>query len=290
MMVEPTSEQRRLMTWWERVNFRFCDWINRDDRWRKRASNWFLRTFGLAWVWPSIRHLVHVDGLPRLQTLHPPKGLLLVSNHRSFFDMYVISCILYRKVPHLPQRIYFPVRSEFFYTSPLGWLVNGMMSAWSMYPPVLRQPERAEFNRYTMSRVADLLQQKGSVVGFHPEGTRNKTDDPYTLLPAQPGVGQLIISARPTVLPIFVHGMGNRLYRQIKSNFDRTGRKIIICVGEPMDLESFYAQTPRLRVYMDLAKHVREVLTALGQRERTLRAELEAGPVPPASPPDRQVA
>ena len=27
-MIEPTPEQRRLMTWWERMNFRFCDWVN----------------------------------------------------------------------------------------------------------------------------------------------------------------------------------------------------------------------------------------------------------------------
>ncbi len=28
-----------------------------------------------------------------------------------------------------------------------------------------------------------------------------------------------------------------------------------------MDLERFYNQTPRLRIYMDLSKHVREVIT-----------------------------
>jgi 1-acyl-sn-glycerol-3-phosphate acyltransferase len=289
-MIEPTPEQRRLMTWWERMNFRYVDWVNRDDKWRKRASNWFLGTFGLAWVWPSIRHLVHVDGLEHIKALQPERGLLLVSNHRSFFDMYVISCILFREARPLMRRIYFPVRSEFFYTGPLGWFVNGIMSGWSMYPPVLRQPERGEFNKYTMSRVAEVLQQQGGVVGFHPEGTRNKTDDPYTLLPAQPGVGQLIMQARPTVLPIFVHGLINNLYRQIKSNFDRTGRKIIICFGEPMQLDRFYQGTPRLRTYMDLSKHVREVITDLGQRERTLRAQLEGSLPPPASPSDRQVA
>jgi 1-acyl-sn-glycerol-3-phosphate acyltransferase len=289
-MLEPTPEQRRLMKLWERLNFRFCDWVNSDGKWRKRASNWFLRTFGLAWVWPSVRHLIHLDGFDRIKALDPAKGVLLVSNHRSFFDMYVISCMFYRDARHLVQRVYFPVRSEFFYTGPLGWFVNGIMSGWSMYPPILRQPERGEFNRYSMARVAEVLQQKGAAVGFHPEGTRNKTDDPYTLLPAQPGVGQLIMQARPTVLPIFIHGLGNKLYRQIKGNFDKTGRKIIICFGEPMDLERFYNQPPRLRIYMDLSKHVREVITNLGQRERALRAELEGATPPPANPSDRQVA
>ena len=120
-------------------------------------------------------------------------------------------------------------------------------------------------------------------MGFHPEGTRNKTDDPYTLLPAQPGVGQLIHQARPTVVPIFVHGMTNHLVRQIKSNFDGTGRKILVVIGEPVDLERFYALPPRLRTYMDLAKHIREVLTALGARERALRAEIERSAISSAS-------
>jgi len=58
-----------------------------------------------------------------------------------------------------------------------------------------------------------------------------------------------------------------------------------------MNLERFYSQTPRLRIYMDLSKHVREVITDLGQRERALRAQLEPGATPPpASPSDRQVA
>jgi len=282
-VVAPTPQQLALLTRRERFAFRFCDLINRDGGWLKRASHWFLRHVGVAWVDFCTRHLVVPDGLETMRALRPPRGLLIVANHRSFFDMYLISLVLLKHT-ELLQRIYFPVRTEFFYQTLSGLFVNGIMSAWSMYPPVLRQPERNEFNKYTMARVNELLEQPGNVIGFHPEGTRNKTDDPYTLLPAQPGVGQIIMAARPTVLPIFLLGMGNRVGRQIKSNFDRTGRKIIIVFGAPMDLERYYAEPARLRTYMEVAKHVRAVLMELGQRERALRAQLEGTPPPDAKP------
>jgi hypothetical protein len=85
------------------------------------------------------------------------------------------------------------------------------------------------------------------------------------------------MQARPTVLPIFLLGMSNHLVSQVRSNFNRTGKKIIVCFGEPMDLERYYGMPPRLRTYMALANHVRDVLTDLGTRERALRSRLEGG-------------
>src|SRR5262245_16562391 len=283
-MVSPTPTQLALLTRRERFSFGLCDLVNRN-RTLKRMSSWFLRNIGSAWVGYCAHNLLYTDGLEDVQKLHPPRGLLLVSNHRSFFDMYMISLALFKQT-RLLERVYYPVRAEFFYERLLGLLVNGAMSAWSMYPPVLRQPERNEFNKYTMARLSEVLQEPGTAVGFHPEGTRNKTDDPYTLLRAQPGVGQLIMQARPTVLPMFILGMTNQVVRQIKSNFDGTGRKIILVFGKPLDLEPFYAQSARMRTYMDIANYVRTSITELGARERALRAELEGGPPPPARLPD----
>jgi 1-acyl-sn-glycerol-3-phosphate acyltransferase len=283
-VISPTPEQLALLHPFERLAFRFSDGVNRSPL-GKRASHWFLSRVGMTWVHHFTKHLLHIDGIEQAAELHPPGGLLLVSNHRSFFDMYVISCVLFRDT-RLLQRIYFPVRSDFFYERPSGHFVNGVMSAWSMYPPVLRQPERNEFNRYAMARVSELLAQPGSVVGFHPEGTRGKGDDPYTLLPAQPGVGQLIMSARPTVLPIFINGLGNDLIRQVLGNFDGTGRKIIIVFGKPLKLEPFYTKSARLRTYMDIANYIRDTITELGDRERALRARIE----PPGGGGERLVA
>ena len=42
-------------------------------------------------------------------------------------------------------------------------------------------------------------------------GTRGKGDSPYELLPAHPGVGQIVLQARPIAVPVFVNGLPNGL-------------------------------------------------------------------------------
>jgi 1-acyl-sn-glycerol-3-phosphate acyltransferase len=281
-VLRPDASQLGLLTPLERVSFAWCDLVNGVPL-LKRAAHRFLRHVGVRWVHPCTRNLLALDGLEQLQGLRPPRGVLLVANHRSFFDMYVLSMLLFRHTG-LTGRLYFPVRAEFFYDHALGLTVNGLMSAWSMYPPVLRQPERSHFNDYSTARLCELLQEPGTLVGFHPEGTRNKTDDPYTLLPAYPGVGQLIHRARPTVVPAFVLGLGNDFVRQIRGNFDGTGRRIIVVFGAPLDLGAHLAAPARLRTAMAIARDVRAAITQLGERERALRAELEPD-LPPLGPP-----
>jgi 1-acyl-sn-glycerol-3-phosphate acyltransferase len=268
----PTPAQLALLDRFERIAFRFAHRVN-SNRVTKRASHWFTRNVGMGWVHPSVRHLLHVEGTDALRALRPDRGVLVCANHRSFFDLYVVTCALFRDTD-LARRIYFPVRAEFFYETPLGMIVNGLMSAWSMYPPILRQPERSEFNKYTMGELVSVLQEPGTVVGFHPEGTRGQGDDPYTLLPAQPGVGQLILQAKPIVIPVFIHGLSNDLVAQVRSNYRRSGQRVILIFGEPMNLERFYAQTIRLRTSLDTAKAVHAAIAALGDRERALRERL----------------
>jgi 1-acyl-sn-glycerol-3-phosphate acyltransferase len=280
-VLRPDASQLGLLQPVERLTFAWCDLVN-GVPWLKGAAHRFLRHVGVGWVHPCTRNLLALDGVERLRDLRPPRGLLLVANHRSFFDMYVLSMLLFRHT-ELPGRLYFPVRAEFFYDRPLGLAVNGLMSAWSMYPPVLRQPERSRFNDFTMGRLCELLQEPGTIVGFHPEGTRNQTDDPYTLLPAYPGVGQLIHRARPTVVPAFILGLGNDLVRQVRGNFDGTGRRIIVVFGAPLDLAAHLAAPARLRTAMAIARDVRAAITRLGERERALRAELEPD-LPPLGP------
>src|SRR5947207_80299 len=93
-MVSPTPQQLALLTRRERFSFGVCDLVNRR-RLLKRASTWFLRHIGTAWVDYCSRRLLTTDGLEQAQALRPPRGLLLVSNHRSFFDMYMISLVLF---------------------------------------------------------------------------------------------------------------------------------------------------------------------------------------------------
>lgn len=268
-MLRPTPEQLATLEGFERVAFEICDQVNRRPL-VKRAAHAFLRTVGAGWVHACTRRLLRVHQLENLTSLDPDRGVVIVSNHRSFFDLYVIASVLLRHTSWV-ERMYFPVRGDFFYDRPAGVAVNAVMSALAMYPPVMRQASKRAFNQYTVDVLAELVRERGSVVGIHPEGTRNKTDDPYTLLPAQPGVGQIVHRARPIVLPVFVLGLGNDLAKQIRGNFDGKGEPITMVFGKPSDLERYYAEAPRLRTYKRLADQLRDEIMELGRIEREFR-------------------
>ena len=270
-MIRPTSEQLSLLEGFEKLSFAWCDAWNRYEP-LKRAGHAFLRTFGAGWVHVCTRNILHVYGMEHLTSLgRSDRGVMIAANHRSFFDLYVIASVLLRKTDWV-KRMFFPVRSNYWYERPDAILANGVMSAWAMYPPVLRQAEKRAFNQYVVDYLSEVIDRPGTVVGVHPEGTRNKTDDPYTLLPAQPGIGQIIRAAKPIVLPAFILGLGNDLPKQVKGNFDGTGEPITIVFGKPLDLDRFYAQPMKLRTYMNVSNHLRDELTRLGAEERAIRA------------------
>jgi 1-acyl-sn-glycerol-3-phosphate acyltransferase len=172
----------------------------------------------------------------------------------------------------MPHRLVFPVRSEFFYDSPLGLFVNGVMSFFAMYPPIFRERSRAALNLVGLDELAWLLNRGGAFLGIHPEGTRNKDGDPYTLLPAQPGVGRLIHHSNATVLPVFVNGLLNDLPKQITSNWDGTGTPVHVVFGAPLDVSDLRAAKGSPRAYRAIAERARDAITALGQEERAYRA------------------
>jgi len=268
-MIRPTPEQLSLLRGFERTAFRINDTVNRVPA-LKSVAQTFLRTFGAGWVHVCTRNLRHVHGLEHICTLNPDRGVLVVCNHRSFFDLYVVSCIMLRECPWI-REMYFPVRSQYWYERPDGVVVSAIMSALAMYPPVFRDQTRRPLNQYVVDFIADAVKRPGTLVGFHPEGTRNKTADPYAVLPANPGIGQIVYAARPIVIPAFILGLGNDLPRQVVGNFTRTGDPVHVVFGPPMDLSAFYAESPRLRTYKKLADHLRDRIATLGHEERRLR-------------------
>jgi 1-acyl-sn-glycerol-3-phosphate acyltransferase len=235
------------------------------------------RTVGVFWITQATHHLHHVHHIERLHPLRPDKSFILVANHRSFFDLYALTAALLRW--GMRQRIVFPVRSNFFYDTPAGFLVNGAMSFFAMYPPLFRDKRRAALNALGLNELAELLMAGNTLVGIHPEGRRNPNEDPYELLPALSGVGRLIHAARGVaVVPVFTHGLlPNDLPRQIKSNFDGTGIPIHSVFGEPIDFGGLLAEPPSLRLFSKLSETCLDAVRALGQEEKALRSTGESG-------------
>ena len=174
----------------------------------------------------------------------------------------------------MPHRIIFPVRSQFFYDKRLGLFVNGVMSFFAKYPPVFRERKRAALNLASLQEVTRLLKRGGAFVGLHPEGTRNKSGDPYALLPAQGGVGRIIQAAGATVIPVFINGLGNDIVRQVGSNFTRSGDPITMTFGKPIDFGDMLKGAPSPRLHRKISEHALEAIRKLGEEDREIRSNL----------------
>jgi 1-acyl-sn-glycerol-3-phosphate acyltransferase len=248
----------------------------------KRLQTAFLRNVSYGWVRPSLSKRLLVDGLRELVDLRPDRGILLVSNHRSFFDQYVLMLSIWMSRATWGSRLYFPVRSNFFYDHPAGMLVNYAVGAGAMYPPIYRQAARRELNDDALDRAVAFLQDPDVLVGLHPEGTRGKGDDPYTFLPAHPGVGKIALNARPIIVPAFINGLSNDILGDIKRTRQPGARRthpVIISMGQPLDISDLTAQKPRPTLYKKAADRFMQAIGVQAEREKELRAACMAGEI-----------
>src|ERR1043166_1017856 len=272
-ILEPSSEEFAVLSFFERFAFRFTHRMNLG-RW-KRFWTWCQSVFGAGWIQISTYNLMRVHGLEHVEALDHSKPILIVANHRSFFDMYVVSTTLFKKTKWRKQ-LFFPVRGRFYYQNPIGMFVNLVMGWWSMYPPFFVTgrdpvPEKRPFDKYSLRRLIQLCTEgAGNVIGFHPEGTRNKDTDPYTYLGPHPGVGRLIKEANPQVLPVFIAGLGNNLPKQVLGNWFG-GDQIRIHFGRQLDLAEFIVKKDHMRTYKEIGEFVMSKIAELGEQDRQNR-------------------
>jgi len=263
----------------ERFAVRFAELANQDPR-GKWLQTRFLRGVSYVWVRAAIARRILVEGLDDLMALTPDTGVMLVSNHRSFFDQYAMLLACYMGPVPWAKHLYFPVRSNFFYDQPLGVVVNAVVAGGAMYPPIYRQAERRALNDDALDRMVEIVRRPGNVLGMHPEGTRGKGPDPYTFLPAQPGAGKLALIAQPMVIPAFIHGLSNDAIGDIRANFARDARRahaIVLVFGRPIDYADLCVEKPRPTLYKKCADRFMIEVGKLAVRERELRADFAAG-------------
>lgn len=265
------SAEKGLLSRLERAQIRFVRATLRPGI-ADRAIRMLQRTVGQWWIRVATKRLSHIHGIERLPAWDPRESVVCVCNHRSLFDLYVVTAELVAR--GLPLRILFPVRSAFFYDHPLGPFVNGIMSFFAMYPPIFREKKRASLNLASLDELAALLRRGGFYVGIHPEGTRKKDDDPYTLLPTQSGVGRVIRKAGARVIPVFVHGLGNDLARQVAGGLVGKGDAIHVVFGAPIEMADLMAAPESPRTYRSIAERCGEEIAKLGQEEKAFRAAI----------------
>lgn len=253
----------------ERFSVPLLERLNRT-RWLKTTVHAVVGTLDSLFVRFITGKLWEVHGIEHAR-IPAERGVILVSNHRSFFDMYICYSMLFFRT-RLGRRLFFPVRSTFFYDRPLGLLLNLAISGGSMWPPVFRDEERRPLNRIGLKQMAAVL-GPGALIGIHPEGKRGKGPDPYTLLPARAGLGRLVAECHPetVVLPFFTLGLGNSFKTEVRRNFRRPGQR-----GEPVRIR-FGPAIPagELQALEDpqaMTDAVMDRIRSLGEEDRAARA------------------
>jgi glycerol-3-phosphate dehydrogenase (NAD(P)+) len=153
----------------------------------------------------------------------PAEGpVILTSNHRSFFDPFVIGTMTLRPV-------YYVAKKELFgYNRLLAWLLNALGAF-----PV----DRGAGDQETIE-TAKIILARGDIVLMFPEGTRTR---PGPLGKAKRGVGRLALETGAPVIPIAVIGT-----EDIRRGWRIRPRKVRIRAGRALQFPKVEQASPAL--------------------------------------------
>jgi 1-acyl-sn-glycerol-3-phosphate acyltransferase len=260
-MLQPPPEILAVLNPTERRWYHFADYVNRR---LKFLSVWWIATFMRFLLWFCGGRRFRVRGQDVLRSFSAESRVLMVANHRSFFDFYTVA---YANVSGsvLGKRCFFPVRSTFFYDGPLGAAVNWCMTVMAMFPPILRRPEGRTWNRWALRRLNAELQVPGTWVGIHPEGTRNVDLNPWSFRKAHAGAGQIALAVDGIrTIPLLVLGMSNNIVLETWRNWTNPAKyPIYIWYGPDVDFGDLRARAEEPEAWRLASERCMEAIAEL---------------------------
>jgi glycerol-3-phosphate dehydrogenase (NAD(P)+) len=162
--------------------------------------------------------------MQRLGREHIPAAgpVILASNHRSFFDPFVIGTMTRRPV-------YYVAKKELFtYSRLVSWLLNALGAF-----PV----DRGAGDQETIE-TAKVILGRGEIVLMFPEGTRTR---PGALGKPRRGVGRLALETGAPVVPIAIIGT-----EDIRRGWRIRPRKVRLRAGGPLHFPKVDNASPAL--------------------------------------------
>ena len=91
----PSPEELAVLNKTEKAGFWLAHRMNLGVR--KTFWTFCQRHIGSLWILIATYNLMNVFGVENVEKTDPNRPLLLVANHRSFFDMYTVSSVLFRR-------------------------------------------------------------------------------------------------------------------------------------------------------------------------------------------------
>jgi len=175
-------------------------------------------------------------------------NILICCNHISAIDPFLIGSVAMPRFSSVWWRA--PAKEELFVHPVMRTLLN----SWGAFP--VRRGQRDFASMEHMMRLLD-----SSVIVIFPEGRWSKTS---TLLPGRPGVGRIIHTAKPTVIPVAI--VGTDLIVPRDHALPRIGRRATIAFGPPIDLSRFYTQPDTLELSQQIVDTVMAHISDLYER------------------------
>ncbi|MCB9535248.1 MAG: 1-acyl-sn-glycerol-3-phosphate acyltransferase [Myxococcales bacterium] len=267
------SEFWSALTWTERVACAVGATFARTRAGRRAAT--FYQDHVSVPVWnKTLDDRMHVHGLEHLPR---DRSFIFAANHRSYFDLYAVLLATWHHFDQSPH-LYCPVRTTFFYERPLGVALNVAVCANAMYPPVFRDDRGRVLNQRAVDLAVELLEtDPRTVLAMHPEGKRNKGDDPYSYLPPKPGVGRIALRAGAPVVPVYVGGLPAKFGALVKERVSGKGTPVRVRLGAPVPLADLYADADDPAAQREAAERTMAAIAALGEEDRAFVARLSRG-------------
>lgn len=180
-------------------------------------------TVSLFWVFYFVLNRTTVTGHHHIGE---EKNTLILSHHQSMIDSFLVgTAAFYPKSwlkPHLLP--WNPAASENFFNTPvLAWLATN----WKCIP--IREGRR---DMKALARMIQVLPH--GVMVLFPHGSRSRDG---SVGAGKAGAGLLILSTRPRVIPVAIHGMDKVL--PIGSFIPRIFKRIHVSYGPPLDYSEF---------------------------------------------------
>jgi len=153
----------------------------------------------------------------------PAEGpVILASNHRSFFDPFIIGTMTRRPV-------YYVAKEELFaYSRVLRWVLNALGAF----------PVRRGAGDQDTIDTARIILERGELVLMFPEGTRTR---PGTLGKPRRGVGRLALETGAPVVPVAIIGT-----EDIRRGWRIRPRKVRLRAGRPLHFPRVDGASPAL--------------------------------------------
>ncbi len=198
-------------------------------------------------VWSLVRNLSRflwrltwegIENIPR------EGGVILASNHISWYDppFVSVSC---------PREVHFMAKRELFSVPILGLIIRNLNAF-----PV----SRGKYDRQALEAAIEVL-KKGEALIVFPEGTRSRKKGEF--LPPKAGIGVLAREGKVPIVPTYISGSN-----ELPSVFFRFGRVRVI-FGEPIPKEWVMSVPEGKPGYSRIAE---EVMRRIGELKKSCQS------------------